>query len=152
MTSFFATFVYGLHNRSDRKPLWDSLIRFGANLLDPWIVMGDFNAYLSSEDKMGCNPVRNHETTDFCECVYQLELVDLQSVGCYFTWLKGEVRSKLDRVLVNNAWLLSNVNAFVEYLVPGCISDHASYLWTTMWFHPTKTLSFSTCGLSMISS
>lgn len=127
-TAFFATFVYGLHSRTDRKPLWDSLIQLGANLMDPWIVMGDFNAYLSPDDKMGGNPVRNHEITDFYDCVSQLELMDLQSVGCYFAWLKGEVRSKLDRVMVNNSWLLSNVNAFVEYLLPGCISDHASYI------------------------
>lgn len=46
----------------------------------------------------------------------------------FFTWLKGDVCSKLDRVLVNNSWLLSNVNAFAEFLAPGCISDHSCYI------------------------
>lgn len=125
--TFYATFVYGLHTRTDRKPLWSTITRHGQNMSDPWIVMGDFNNYLSPSDKQGGIPIRNHEITDFEECVSNLELIDLR-LGCYFTWLKGDVCSKLDRVLVNNSWLMSNVEAFAEFLAPGCISDHSCYI------------------------
>lgn len=62
---------------------------------------------------------KNHEISDFNECVSHIQLNDLASVGCYFTWIKGVVCSKLDRVLVNNAWLMSNVNAYANFLAPG---------------------------------
>lgn len=80
------------------------------------VVMGDFNNYLSPADKQGGTPIRNHEIDDFGECVSSLELLDIHSVGCYFTWLKGDVCSKIDRVLANNSWLMSNVKTFVEFL------------------------------------
>lgn len=126
--SFQATFVYGLHNRSYRKQLWSALNQLGANISEPWTVMSDFNSYISPDDKIGGNIIKNHEITDFRECVDQLQLMDLASVGCYYTWIKGEVCSKLDRVLVNNAWLTSNVNDFAEFLPPGCILDHSCYI------------------------
>lgn len=80
--TFYATFVYGLHTRSYRKPLWSTLTRLGENMLAPWIVMGDLNSYLSPADKQGGTLIRNHETTDFGECVSSLELLDIHSVGC----------------------------------------------------------------------
>lgn len=92
---------------------------------DPWMVLGDFNSYLSADDKQGGNLIKNHETEDFVDCVSRLELVDMQSVGCSFAWFIGRVCSKLDRVLINNAWLSYNVTVFTEFLVPGCISDHS---------------------------
>lgn len=65
----FATFVYGLHNRTDRKPLWGTLLRLSANIQIPWIVLGDFNTYLSPADKLGGNIIRNYEISDFQECL-----------------------------------------------------------------------------------
>lgn len=125
---FWLLFFYGLHSVKTRKPLWTSLKGLGNGLVDPWIVLGDFNSYLSPDDKKGGNVIRNHETTDFEDCVSSLELVDMHSVGCFFTWMNTKVCSKLDRVSVNNAWLCYKVNSFVEYLAPGCISYHSCYI------------------------
>lgn len=101
---------------------------FGQNLLEPWIVLGDFNTYLAENDKLGGIPLKNSDIVDFVQCVSQLELMDLHSVGCYYTWYNGTVRSKLDRVLVNGSWLLSDIAAFTEFLAPGCVSDHSCYM------------------------
>lgn len=54
-------------------------------------------------------------------------MVNLQSVGCHFTWTNGEVSSKLDRALVNHQWLTENFHSFVKFRPPRCLSDHSCY-------------------------
>lgn len=68
LSSFYATFVYGLHSRTTRKSLWLSLQGLGIAGSDPWMVLGDFNSYLSADDKQGGNLIKNHET-EFVDCV-----------------------------------------------------------------------------------
>lgn len=111
--------------------------------MESWMVMWDFNSYLSPTDKLGgIIALKNQDTMDFGDCASQLELLDMQSVGCYFTWSNGTVCSKLDRALVNNHWLLSNVNAYAELLAPGCISDHSCCIVSLNNCEAHKTKSF----------
>lgn len=69
--------------------------------------------------------VRNYETQDLAHCVAHLDLLELKFVGFLYTWMSPDVCSKLDRVLVNQAWAYSNYNAASEFITPGCISDHS---------------------------
>lgn len=50
-SSFLATFVYGLHTKANRKPLWCFLNGMGRIIFEPWIVLGDFNSYLNPDDE-----------------------------------------------------------------------------------------------------
>ncbi|XP_074282999.1 uncharacterized protein LOC141607544 [Silene latifolia] len=79
--SFNVSFVYGSNNADTRLALWDSMRSFAPS--GPWMILGDFNV-----------------------------LEDLVSTGCDMTWTnkqEPEARgwSKLDRVLINPAWLSS---------------------------------------------
>ena len=48
---WFLTIVYGLHTMEDRKSLWLDIDNLGRNIQEPWCIMGDFNAILSSGDR-----------------------------------------------------------------------------------------------------
>ncbi|XP_073039156.1 uncharacterized protein, partial [Primulina eburnea] len=121
---FCASFVYGLHTIVLRRALWADLIEFGVTCSLPWMVLGDFNTVLSPDEKVGGLMVKNYDTKDFVDCVATLDLMDLRQVGCAFTWSNPKVCSKLDRVLVNQLWVASHLDGFVDFVPPGCVSDH----------------------------
>ncbi|KAJ1404587.1 Zinc finger, CCHC-type [Sesbania bispinosa] len=50
---WFLTIVYASPNEQNRYELWEELINFGAELIDPWCVMGDFNTILYEFEKVG---------------------------------------------------------------------------------------------------
>ncbi|XP_073049432.1 uncharacterized protein [Primulina eburnea] len=104
--------------------MWNDLIRFGANFSSPWILLGDFNNVLTPDEKQRGLKVKNCETKDFVDCVAILDLLDLKFSGCFYTWMSPKVCSKLDCVLVNQAWLSSNLIGHTEFQAPGCLSDH----------------------------
>ncbi|XP_073294463.1 uncharacterized protein [Primulina huaijiensis] len=121
---FLASFVYGLNTNCQKRMLWNELSDFGSNYHVPWMLLGDFNNVLSQEEKQGGLQVKNYEIKDFATCVNDNDLSDLNYIGCFYTWLSPNVCSKLDRVLVNNHWVSSNLNGLAEFLAPGCVSDH----------------------------
>ncbi|XP_075475225.1 uncharacterized protein LOC142505973 [Primulina tabacum] len=121
---FCVSFVYGLNKIVQRRPLWDNLRNFGDSCSLPWLVLGDFNTILSPDEKKGGLAVRDYDIKDFVECVSSLDLLDLNYIGCLFTWYSPKVCSKLDLVLVNHRWLSSNLQGLAEFVAPGCISDH----------------------------
>lgn len=51
--AFILSCVYAEPVPNLRGSLWEELINMSRRYDDPWIVMGDFNAYLSSGDKIG---------------------------------------------------------------------------------------------------
>ncbi|XP_073271517.1 uncharacterized protein [Primulina huaijiensis] len=121
---FCISFIYGFNTIVQRRLLWNDLIRFGANCSSPWILLCDFNNVLTPDEKQGGLKVKNYETKDFVDCVAILDLLDLKFSGCFYTWMSPKVCSKLDRVLVNQAWLSSDLNGHTEFQAPGCLSDH----------------------------
>ncbi|XP_073060321.1 uncharacterized protein [Primulina eburnea] len=123
-TRICASFVYGLHTIVLRRALWDDLIEFGATNSLPWMVLGDFNTVLSPNEKVGGLMVKNYDIRDFVDCVATLDLLDLRQVGCAFTWSNSKVCSKLDRVLVNQQWVTLHLDGYVDFVPPGCVSDH----------------------------
>ncbi|XP_074560786.1 uncharacterized protein LOC141816966 [Curcuma longa] len=48
---FLVTYVYGLHSIVTRRPLWEALMDLGDNISNAWMLMGDFNSFLSIHDK-----------------------------------------------------------------------------------------------------
>lgn len=100
-------FVYGSTNQLERRRLWQELTEVQTQI--PWVVLGDFNATLKTEERRGVRSVAG-SYDEFLNCVEELELSDLPYNGCFFTWFnrrQGEeaIAAKLDRVLVNGSWI-----------------------------------------------
>ncbi|KAA3464883.1 reverse transcriptase [Gossypium australe] len=100
----FITFVYGSPNRSKRKILWEGLKSAMPPQSTPWILMGDFNAILDSEDKRSPSTI-GKRCKLFGNFVYSCGLQDLGFSGPKFTWQRGGTSVRLDRALANDAWM-----------------------------------------------
>lgn len=127
---FVVSFIYGLNNYIDRRRLWEELstFKFLVDLEDmSWCVLGDFNAILSLDEAVGGNPIWDNSMADFNEFVFASGLTDLRSCGSEFTWWDKSFTSpkyrKIDRVMVNAAWL-TNFSASLAYFLPRGVSDH----------------------------
>jgi len=68
--------------------------------------MGDFDTILQRQDTLGGDDTQSQEIKDFAECITACELVEMRSVGKYYSWTnKGRNRKRLwpriDRALTN---------------------------------------------------
>ncbi|XP_020266660.1 uncharacterized protein LOC109842165 [Asparagus officinalis] len=129
------TAIYALNHPEGRKILWNDLMVFKRNVSDPWLVGGDYNAILSSEEKIGGAQITDTEVEDFQNFIDTSQLKHIKSTGCFFTWSNKQdastrVWSRLDRILVNDDWIFQYTSSQVEYLMPHC-SDHSPGLLTT---------------------
>jgi len=73
-------------------------------------VISDFNSIrVASERKgIGNGSVNNRDIVRFKEFIERCDLKDIPAVGSKYTWYKpnGTVRSRLDRILVSDEWLM----------------------------------------------
>ncbi|KAK9756123.1 hypothetical protein RND81_01G075200 [Saponaria officinalis] len=93
-----------------------------------WIVAGDFNNVFFPNERIGA-PVRLPELLPFQRCVNACGLFDLKTIGKFFTWTNKQdggdkVLCKLDRGLVNDAWMVDFPNSFADFRPEG-LFDHS---------------------------
>lgn len=74
----------------DMRPLWDTLQQLASsNVVDqsPWIVLGDFNQVLSSNEMYLTFPfvVPILGLVEFQDCVEATRLTDIVRRGCFYT-------------------------------------------------------------------
>lgn len=81
LPSLLVTFVYGSPNISVRDFLWRELRRLASTISEPWMVMGDFNAYLHASDKVGGGPPNAVAMRKFSDCITDCALFDLGFKG-----------------------------------------------------------------------
>uniref|UniRef100_A0A803QGT7 Endonuclease/exonuclease/phosphatase domain-containing protein n=1 Tax=Cannabis sativa TaxID=3483 RepID=A0A803QGT7_CANSA len=124
---FFVTIVCGSNSMETRKGLWDSLDGFG-KIIEPWIILGDFNSMFSFQDRHGGRPIQNKDVIDAQNWLAMGQVEELKCSGSFFTWTnKHEVGdrifSKLDRVFINDIWMedFPTTKACFKWEV---ISDH----------------------------
>ncbi|PSS17592.1 Ribosome-binding protein like [Actinidia chinensis var. chinensis] len=108
-----------------RRQLWDNLSKFNSTVDLPWLLMGDFNNVLNSEEKTNGLPVSPYEMRDFQRCCYELSISDLRHTGLHYTWTNNSVWSKLDRAMVNIRWVQEGLKAVANFGLPGKCSDHS---------------------------
>ncbi|XP_019260681.1 PREDICTED: uncharacterized protein LOC109238650 [Nicotiana attenuata] len=99
--------VYGPHRVEDRRSMWSELTRLHSIQQGPWLIMGDYNAIRSVEDR----PVGTG-------------LTEIKTSGRNFTWTNGHTYSKIDRDLINADWMLVMPQLEVWIMDPYC-SDHS---------------------------
>ncbi|XVE50103.1 hypothetical protein DITRI_Ditri01bG0134600 [Diplodiscus trichospermus] len=126
--------VYGFNDGMDRRSLWAHLVSLAESFPDfPWILVGDFNViyHLSKSSKFDGTQGVTADIKDFQDCMEQLAVFDHISSGPIFTWSNNQeenfIAKKLDRVLINEAWLYQ-FNSSREEFLPPRVSDHCSAL------------------------
>ncbi|XP_020271184.1 uncharacterized protein LOC109846370 [Asparagus officinalis] len=103
--------VYGYNNMQARKDLWTKLSLIHKSIGNiPWLICGDFNTMLCSEEKLGGSVLTDADTNDFSSFIEDCQLSHLKTIGCFFTWNNKQdqdtrVWSRLDRALVNDDWI-----------------------------------------------
>ncbi|OVA05573.1 Endonuclease/exonuclease/phosphatase [Macleaya cordata] len=133
-STFILSFIYGSNSLQERRDLWNYITSFAATNNTPWLLMGDFNSILHSNEKSGGDIVRPHHFSDFQDCVREAHLFDCPYLGCFFTWsnnqiVQGRISSKLDRALINFNWLNVFPDSKADFLTSG-ISDHSPCIFT----------------------
>ncbi|XP_020696497.2 uncharacterized protein LOC110109654 [Dendrobium catenatum] len=83
---------------------------------------------LFNHEKAGGLALQDNKLTDFQNLIYNIGAHELSSVGHFFTWFNqrtdNPIHIKLDRMLVNDAWLDRYPNSFYTVDDP-YISDHS---------------------------
>lgn len=118
---FFGTFIYAFNESSKRESLWEDMKSKKTEC--PWVVMRDLNCVRRVEERIGA-PVRLAEMIPINQCLQFCGLEDIISTGCSFPWNNkqgGDARvfSKLDRILVNEAWVERYGNAAGKFMQEG---------------------------------
>uniref|UniRef100_A0A803PDG0 Reverse transcriptase domain-containing protein n=1 Tax=Cannabis sativa TaxID=3483 RepID=A0A803PDG0_CANSA len=136
--NFYVSFVYGYNNVDGRNLLWKEMTTI--KVKESWLVLGDFNDILEKGERIGKKESYSH--SKFKECVIECQLEDVKQSGSFFTWKnkqKGEDRvySKIDRIMANQRWLATFLNAEAMFLNEG-LFDHTPALLTV---YPTTSSS-----------
>ncbi|RAL46418.1 hypothetical protein DM860_004697 [Cuscuta australis] len=124
---FHITFVYGLNDIAGRKDMWEKIRSYHRGLKGDWIILGDFNAVLNLNDRIGGNRINEEEISDFKECIMDCGLEEVPTHGSFYTWSNRQgpgrrIYSKLDMVLSNTDWMVSR--GMKAYILEEGISDH----------------------------
>ncbi|XP_019172110.1 PREDICTED: uncharacterized protein LOC109167542 [Ipomoea nil] len=130
--SWLLSVVYGSPNAHLRKKLFADLTSDSHHPDIPWLVVGDFNSVLSSDETSSPENFSLNRSSDFKNWIFREGLIDLGFTGSKFTWKRGIDTpsfkgARLDRALGNIAWKISFPNSLVEHL-PMINSDHSPIL------------------------
>ncbi|CDY54297.1 BnaC01g41960D [Brassica napus] len=130
--TFTFTVVYAANTEAERIELWVHLLNIQQTfslLTSPWVVGGDFNQILhpSEHSSIRVNSL-SASMIDFSDCLLQADLFDLRYQGVFHTWFNKQpaspITKKLDRLLVNQAWISYLPHSLATVLPPN-ISDHS---------------------------
>ncbi|VFQ67754.1 unnamed protein product [Cuscuta campestris] len=97
---------------------------YRGDLSGPWAIMGDFNAVISSTERVNCQTQSAYYMTDLRQFRINNALNDANSSGLKFTWNKGYKWAKLDRVLINDEWENMQWDCWAEFREMEVIFDH----------------------------
>lgn len=130
--TFYFTAVYAANTAEERNELWVELLQIQSSLAledQPWLVGGDFNEITHPDEHSDPTfSVISPPMAAFNTCLSQLEIRDLRYHGELFTWTnkrpEDPIAKKLDRALINEAWLDSFPRSIANFLAPD-ISDHS---------------------------
>ena len=108
----------------------------------PWMVIGDFNAFLHASEKKGKRPPQTSRVNAFREALESCHLQDLGFKGYPCTWNNKRPRAantkiRLDRGVANEAWLGKFPLSKITHLSTHA-SDHLPLLLQVQSFDPQR--------------
>ncbi|XP_020211577.1 uncharacterized protein LOC109796303 [Cajanus cajan] len=116
---WFCTFVYASPHPQFCIDLWRELCSLASGIDRPWALMGDFNAVLKNFERSNSSGSRSHRGDKaFCDFVQQNNLIDIGFQGSPYTWRRGSLFERLDRVLASYEWRMDFPEAEVTHLNP----------------------------------
>lgn len=138
--------VYGPACPQSRPDFLELLHEVGRSFQGDWVIMGDFNMLLTSEDKRGGKPIAGPSRNPFRFFVDEFELIDLGFIGFPFTWSNKRVGSalvqeRLDRGFANSSWKLTYPEASITHL-QAFRSDHRPLLFQLYSSQPSLAKPF----------
>ncbi|KAL0287393.1 UNVERIFIED_CONTAM: hypothetical protein Sradi_7126100 [Sesamum radiatum] len=142
-TKCLISVVYGDCEAVRRRPLWESLLSISEDSVDdPWCVLGDFNAIVDPSESCGRVVEPTSAMAEFSDFITDAALVHLPFQGCPYTWhnCSEGIRSlwrRLDRVLVNEVWLLKWPRTSYLSALPST-SDHSPIVLRSEECRPIK--------------
>ena len=101
---FMFTVVYGSPNFRRRQMLWSKLKDLEGYISLPWLVAGDFNAFLTIAEKKGRSSRGSLPCRKFKEWMSECDMFDLGFCGPKFTWNRGMLFERIDRPVGNLTW------------------------------------------------
>lgn len=131
--SVVISFVYASNDADARRSLWNeiSLLSTSPQIMwKAWSIIGDFNQVHSpSENSVSTSQNIDLHTRLFRQVLIESSIVDLNYGGSSFAWWNKQVLNpiakKLDRILVNEEWIVLFPLALGFFGSPD-FSDHAS--------------------------
>ncbi|XP_012083819.1 uncharacterized protein LOC105643331 [Jatropha curcas] len=122
-----ATAIYASPHSQKRNSIWNELEQLMTFINNRWLLIGDFNAIRSREERFGGSQRRSGIDKKFSQWFLQSNLVDMGYRGARFTWKRGMLLERLDRALCNEAWNLRFPDYAVIHLAR-ISSDHRPIL------------------------
>ncbi|XP_024196088.1 uncharacterized protein LOC112199282 [Rosa chinensis] len=95
---------YGHPTLSERHRTWSLLRDLCQQSALPWTVIGDFNEILQFSEKEGGCIRREGQMQQFRDALSFCDLIDFGYFGSPFTWSRGGVKCRLDRVVGSVSW------------------------------------------------
>ena len=83
--SWFISAIYVSSHLVKRRLVWSNLSEIAKLHNLPWLMLGDFNEVLSSEEKFGGNQINLNRALEFKECLDNCNFLDLGFAGSKFT-------------------------------------------------------------------
>ncbi|KAF7827154.1 reverse transcriptase [Senna tora] len=99
---FLLTTMYCSPDASCREVAFEKTKEFGRGINCPWVVGGDFNAYLTCDEKVGGSGWNRRSMLKFGECVNDCGWIDLGYNGVKFTLERQGLKERIDQFFSNS--------------------------------------------------
>ena len=126
--SWLFSAVYASHRNAERQVLWKNLMSVVDLHNMPWVIAGDFNEPLLSEDKFGGRTMSVNRSLLFKKCLDKCNTMDIGFAGPYYTWtnrreVQALIQERIDRYFINPNWCVLYHDAKITHLTR-CLWDH----------------------------
>lgn len=134
--------VYASPNATSRELLWQYIEKCDGLDEVPWVIIGDFNQVLSTEESSTSTARGFNRMTRMNEVIQTRQLIDLGNSGPKYTWTNKRkdgalIRKRLDRAFCNMRWRILFSEAMVRTL-PRTHGDHSPLLLNIQGLAPPR--------------
>ncbi|CAN1181308.1 hypothetical protein LINPERHAP2_LOCUS35307, partial [Linum perenne] len=98
------------------RVLWQNLQKLFYSTSDPSLLLGDFNTMIDPYEKSGGARFSHIPAREFRNCIHDCSLFDNGFTWAKFTWFRGNLKERIDRVLYIAEWLRVFQNAQTYHL------------------------------------